>query len=284
MANLRDPLADLKAEIAAEEASGRQSGADDPPQTEPEDKASDEAPEEQVAESAAGDEVDKDAGKKPDRKSDVVPRSRFNEEAAKRRTLQNQLDELTKEVEALKNPPKAEDAGKPKPLTIEDIRAQERANVRLEMQLEDFVTTGVKEYTQEKFDESCNRISDVIGKDRPNNLIAIAIEAAGTPALAAKAIYLLGQQDVPEIEQFLAMSAIRQAAQLAKLATTRGRKADEDAKRGKTQIEEQEEPPAPIRPIRTNSRVMEGLGDDVPEDVWYERFEKQIMNKGQRPN
>lgn len=269
-----DPLADLKAEIAAEEA------AKPPVVVEPETT-------EEVVEDEPKPEVKDPDDKKPEVKAEekpkpkkkepverTVPVERLNEEAVKRRKLEKANEELAAELEALKNPKKPEEQPKPKQLTVEEIRTQERANARLELQLEDFVTSGIKEYSQEGFDAACNKINELIGG--PSNLIAIAIEATGSPTLAAKAIFLLGQDDAPDIEKFLAMSAIRQAASLSKLATARTRKEDEPKKK---KVEEDDEPPVPLRPIKGNNRVDEGLGDDVPDDVFYQRFEEKILNK-----
>lgn len=306
MPPLIDPLADLKAEIAAEAAKNGQQPAPEDGGDEADLEASsdeggdgdaegeeDKAPEGAEAKDGEGKAdapKDKKAVKAKDKDDNaVVPRSRYNEEAAKRRVAENTIKDLEARLSKLENPPKPGEEGKPKPLTIEEIRAQERANVRLEMQLEDFVNTGNKKYTQEAFDASCNRISEVIGKGKPNNLVAIAIEATGTPALAAKAIYLLGQADVPEIEAFVGMSALKQAAHLARLAAPRSSskgKQDDDEDdpkpRKMAKIDQDDEPPPPLRPIKGNGRIPEGLGDDVPEDVWFDRFEKQIMNKGMR--
>lgn len=304
---VHDPLADLKAEIAAEEAAlagqeadtqaaeaAAQQAEDERLAAEADDDATDETPDPDVAAQAEVEGKPDDAkpdkktkkGKKGEESDDerMVPASRLNQYAVENRKLTKQLDTLSQEVEKLKNPVKP---GEKKQLTPEEyrdqIRTQERANIRLEMQLEEFTSAGNAKYTQAAFDTACNKISELI--DGPNDLVAIAIEAAGTPKAAADALYLLGQNDAPEIEAFLALSPIRKAAQLAKLAATRPSRAtkqdDDPAYRPKRpKVEEDDEPPVPLRPLKGNARIPEGLGDDVPDDVWNERFEKQIMNKG----
>ena len=73
---------------------------------------------------------------------------------------------------------------------------------------------------------------------------------------------------------------------MARLASPRSKGKPDDDDEPKTtkraRIEEDNEPPVPLRPVKGNARIPEGLGDDVPDEVFYERFEKQIMNKGLR--
>jgi hypothetical protein len=152
--------------------------------------------------------------------------------------------------------------------------------VKLELQLEAFAAAGNEKYTQKAFDAACDKIAKLI--NGPSNLVAIAIEATGTPKEAADAIMKLGQGDAPDITAFLALSPIRQGAHLAKLAAARTKRtaAEEDEPpRKRNRVEEEDEPPEPLCPLPGANRTNDGLGDDVPPDVWFDRFEKQIMNK-----
>lgn len=300
-----DPLADLKAEIAAEEAAlgeqeqttqaeeiAAQAAEDARLAAEAKDDGEADGGEEDADKTAQAKVEDKEEkpeakGKKTKAETDeerMVPASRLNSYAVENRKLTKQLETLSQEVEKLKNPPKP---GEVKQLTPEQyreqVRAQERANIRLEMQLEEFVGAGNTKYTQKAFDAACDKINELIGG--PSDLVAIAMEATGSPKAAADAVFLLGQNDAPEIEAFLALSPIKKAAHLAKLASARPSRAktsEEDApgfRPKRPKVEDDDEPPAPLRPIKGNARIPEGLGDDVPDDVWNERFEKQIMNK-----
>lgn len=290
-AQLIDPLADLKAEIAAEGAADGKTA----PVVEDETAGDEEVEAKAEGEETPDDEPKPEDEKKPEVRAEeekpkpkkkakepaekMIPVERLNEEAVKRRKAEKIAEELTAEVEKLKNPKKAEEQPKPRQLTLEEVRVQERAAARLEIQLEDFVASGPGVAgTQEAFDAACNKINDLISG--PSNLIAIAIEATGSPKDAAKALYQLGQDDVSEIEKFLALSPIRQAARLAKLATARVQRDDEPEPKPKrkAKVEEDEDPPTPLRPIKGNNRVQEGLGDEVPDEVFTERF-NQLMDK-----
>ena len=283
-----DPLADLRAELAAEAQAEAAADPKNPP-------AEAEATADDAAVAAEGGEPEGEEGseaqaavegreaKKKDAKA--VPVSRFNEEAVKRRQAQKRVDELERELEAVKNPQKT-DPSRPRQPTIEELREQIRAEERFKMQIDDFVGNGYKDFGQEQFDAASKKIADLIAGDT-TNIVNVALEAAGTPKLAAKALYLLGQGDASEIEAFLALSPLRQAAAIAKLASSRIKGDEEPARvpakaKAKARVEEDEEPPAPLRPIKGGSRVPEGLGDDVPEDVWFDRFEKTIMNNDSR--
>jgi len=276
---LIDPLDDLREEIRAEEAAAAAKtdtpaaatepepadDADEEAQEAIEGRAPDDQPEPKAPKSAKTKEPDKDK---------LVPIARINEETAKRRKAERRLDQLEAEIEALRNPPAKAPDGTRQP-THDEILAQAREQVRQEMVLEEFVNSGNKEYTREAFEKVCSELHDL---GAPPNLVNIAIEATGSPSLAAKAIYLLGQEDATQIEAFYAMSPLRQAAHLARYATARSRRSQEEPEtRQRTrpaQVEEEAEPPAPIAPIRGNGRVPDGLGDDVPDDVFTERFDK----------
>jgi len=276
--DLIDPLADLKAEIAAEEA-----GAPQPDETATEEAklaeeearvAAEEAAAEPVAEEEPPAKPAKRAKKAPEER--MVPAERLNEYAVKVRMLEKEKEELERKL----NPPPP---APPKPARTEDqIRTEARAQARLEIQLESFTAAGNEKYGQQAFDQACDKIAKLIGG--PTNLVAIAIEATGSPKDAATAIATLGQGDAPEIEAFLRLSPIRQAAQLARMAsTTRARRGDDDdepAPRRRRQIEvEEDEELEPIRPLQGANAVSESLGDDVPMDLWVKRFDEQVLNK-----
>ena len=286
---LRSPIADLVAEIAAEETAAEAAAdkpaavaakGDDPadePAAEPEADAEPATSDEEDGEKA---EAKADDGKKPraGKKASLprmVPVERLNEEAVKRRKVEKSIEELQKRLDALTNPPKPEEKPAPRQRTEEEIRAQARADARLEIQLENFVSQGNGTYTKEAFDAACNKISDLVGG--PSNLIAIAIEATGSEAAAAKAIYTLGQDDAPEIESFLKLSPIRQAAHLARLATARAKGKQDDEPKSRRRAEAEDEPPAPIRPVKGSTRVEESLGDDVSDADFFRRFDEKIL-------
>jgi len=126
------------------------------------------------------------------------------------------------------------------------------------------------------FDAACNMLADM---GAPQNLVAIAMEAAGSPADAAKVVYRLSQEEPEEIERIFALTPGRQIAALAKLSVSRPRRAtaedtdeEEDApvlgrKAGKVS-----KAPPPVKPLQGNKKVPEGLGDEVPDDVFTDRF------------
>jgi len=284
MPPLIDPLADLKAEIAA---------AVPAPDPVLEETAAEEArlaaEEEQTraAEAAAASEVEAEVPAKPAKKGKkapppeerMVPVERMNEYAVRVRQLEKEKEELERKLNPLPEPPPQA------PKTEAQIRAEERALARLDVQMEAFSAAGNERYTQKAFDAACDKIAKLI--NGPTNLISLAIEATGTPKDAANAIMALGQGDAPEIEAFLKLSLIKQATHLAKLAAARTRKAataeDEPAprRRAKVEVEEDEdEEIQPLRPLSAGNAVNESLGDDVPMDLWVERFDKQVLNKG----
>ena len=281
-AQMIDPLADLKAEIAAE--AGAQPPVDPVLEETKAEEAALAAEEERVAaEEAAALAAEPPAeGKKKAKKSvpeaeRMVPVERMNEYAVRVRQLEKEKEEL----EAKLNPPPPPPPQAPK--TEDQIRAEARAMARLEIQLEQFSAEGNARYTQKVFDKACDKIAGLIAG--PSNLVALAIEATGgSPKDASVAIMALGSMDAPEITAILAQSQIRQAAQLAKWATARTKRAaveEEPAPRRKQVIEEEDEDEeiTPLRPIRGSTTVNESLGDDVPAELWFDRFEKQIMNK-----
>jgi hypothetical protein len=278
-----DPLADLKAEIAAEAAvavpAAEETAAEEAKLAEEEAQVA----AEEVAAVAAEPPVEEPAkppakkGKKtaPSDEDRMVPASRMNEYAVRVRQLEKDKEELEKKL----NPPADLT---PQQRTEAQIRAETRAQVRLEIQLEAFSAEGSAAYTQKAFDAACDKIAKLI--NGPTNLVALAIEATGSPKDAAKAIYAIGSNDAPEIEAFLKLSPIRQAAHLAKLVTTRKRAAAEEEEPAprprRRQVEVEEEELEPLTPLNGTNVVNESLGDDVPMDVWVERFDKQILNKG----
>jgi len=292
---LRSPIADLVAEIAAEETAA-EAAADKPAAVAAKGDADDdlaegaageeisaeEAAEAEGEKSEAASEVDEskdDAGKKARGKKAaprMVPVERLNEEAVKRRKLEKSIEDMQKRLDAITNPPKPEEKPAPRQRTEEEIRAQARADARLEIQLENFVSQGNSTYTKEAFDAACNKISDLVGG--PSNLIAIAIEATGSERDAAKAIYTLGQEDAPEIESFLKLSPIRQAAALARLATTRAKGKQDDAPaRGRRN--DDDEPPAPIRPVKGASRVEDTFRDEMSDKDFFRLMDEKILKQ-----
>jgi len=297
---LRSPIADLLAEVAAEDAAAEAAAADKPAAArsaaddagsadaegaDGERSAAEAAAAEENAETA-GSEVDEDASEKEDagKKTKgkkaasprMVPVERLNEEAVKRRKLEKSIEDMQKRLDAITNPPKPEEKPAPRQRTEEEIRAQARADARLEIQLENFVSQGNSTYTKEAFDAACNKISDLVGG--PSNLIAIAIEATGSERDAAKAIYTLGQEDAPEIESFLKLSPIRQAAALARLATTRAKgKQDDPPARGRRS--DDDEPPAPIRPVKGASRVEDTFRDEMSDKDFFRMMDEKILKQ-----
>jgi hypothetical protein len=283
MPDLIDPLADLKAEIAAEDAAAQAAA---PPEPEPAEEdaaqveeaqlAEAEAAQAQAAEAAAAEPPEQPAPKRRKKaaaEDRMVPVERLNEYAVKVR----QLEKTNEELERKLNPPPELT---PQQLTEAQIRADARAHARLEIQLEAFQEAGNARYTQEAFDAACAKIAKLI--NGPSQLVAVAIEATGTPKDASTAIMTLGSMDAPNIAAFLQLSQIKQAAQLSKWATARPKRAadDEAPPRRRQQIEQEEEELEPITPLQGATRVDESLGDEVPPEVWFERFEKQVMNKG----
>src|SRR6185436_5878467 len=208
-ADLIDPLADLKAEIAAEEA-----GAPQPDETATEEAklaeeearvAAEEAAAEPVAEEEPPAKPAKRAKKAPEER--MVPAERLTEYAVKVRMLEKEKEELERKL----NPPPPQ---APKPPRSEDqIIAQARAQARLEIQLETFATEGNAKYGQAAFDEACDKVAKLIGG--PTDLVAVAIEVTGSPKDASTAIMTLGSMEAPDINAFLQLSRLRQAAQLA---------------------------------------------------------------------
>jgi hypothetical protein len=293
VAALLDPLADLKAEIAAEEAAEAAKtaapAAEEPPaeteeepevEAKPEAKAEPEAKTEPAKPAAAKPATEEKPKPKPASER-MVPAERMNEYAVKNRQLERRLETLAEELERLRNPPKQE-AEKP-PQTADQIRAEAIAQAKLEITVDAFVAEGNSAFGEAEFGAACQRIQDLIGKK--NNLVTIAVAALDTPAAAARALGRLGQKDAPEIEAFLKMPEAKMGRLLEKYANEKAPKAPkaeggerEPAPR-RARIEQEEEPPEPIRPINGGNRVAEGFEDEVPDDVWFKRFDEQILNK-----
>ena len=243
--------------------------------------------EEGTEEKAAGEEDEAAKEAKTDegdrkRKSQerLIPVSERNKEAAARRRAERELEQARAELASLKQTKPKEGEDKVE-ITEEQRDAAARARARLEIQLEEFVsygnkTFGVGEDKKPVFDAACNMLADM---GAPQNLVAIAMEAAGSPADAAKVVYRLSQEEPEEIERIFALTPGRQIAALAKLSVSRPRRAtaedtdeEEDApvlgrKAGKVS-----KAPPPVKPLQGNKKVPEGLGDEVPDDVFTDRF------------
>jgi hypothetical protein len=288
---LIDPLADLKAEIAAEEATEAAKtaapAADEPPVEEETDPEPVEAkPEPKKVEAAAPKPAPEKpaAEEKPKPKTPaerMVPAERMNEYAVKNRQLERRVETLAEELERLRNPPKPE-AERPAQ-TADQIRAEAIAQAKLEMTIDAFVAEGEAAFGADDFGAACKRIQDLIGK--PNNLVSIAVAAMDSPKDAARALGRLGQKDAPEIEAFLKMPEAKMGRLLEKYANEKAPKApkaeggEREPSPRRARIEQEEEPPEPLRPLSGGNRVQEGFEDEVPDDVWFKRFDEQILNK-----
>lgn len=293
----QDPLAGLKEEIAAENAAADAEAEEGKKPTQvakdvadDEDDATDETEGETEAEEGKKPtkvEEPKDGDKKPKLKTNAerqVSISRLNEEGAKRRKAERELEETQAELAALKKPAKDGDKSAK---TEEEIRTEARAQARLEIQVENFINAAYAEYGQKEFDA----LSDtLIQLGAPDSLIALAVEATGTPALAAKAVFMLSQEDAEVIEATFKQSPIRLAATLAKFASTRvrGKKVeaeDEDndelpPKKGAAR--KVSEAPTPLRPVNGSGRIPEGFGDEVSEEEFTKNFDKLLDNRSAR--
>ena len=184
-----DPLADLKAEIAAEAdpALARRRGKPRRPSS-PRPRRS-----RQVAEAEANEaepEPEKKGKKPPEER--MVPVERMNEYAVQGPPARKREGGAGEEAQSAARPPP------PAPKTEDQIRAEARALARLEIQLEAFSEEGNARYTQKAFDAACDKIAKLIAG--PSDLVALAIEATGSPKDAAVAIMALGSGDAPEIE------------------------------------------------------------------------------------
>jgi hypothetical protein len=287
---LIDPLADLKAEIAAEEAAEAAKtaapAADEPPVEEETDPEPVEAkPEPKKVEAAAPKPApEKPAEEKPKPKAPterMVPAERLNEYAVRTRRLERELELRDQENERLRNPPKPE-AERPAQ-TVEQIRAEAIAQAKLEITIDAFVAEGEAAFGADDFGAACKRIQDLIGK--PNNLVSIAVAAMDSPKDAARALGRLGMKDAPEIEAFLKMPEAKMGRLLEKYANEKVPKApkaeggEREPSPRRARIEQEEEPPEPLRPLSGGNRVQEGFEDEVPDDVWFKRFDEQILNK-----
>lgn len=299
-----DPLADLRAEIAAEAAEAEDDAAkadadkesaptkkegEEPEKEEPDEEKEPESEEEADEGEAEGDEQEegKEAALKAESKKEkrgkdrLVPISRVNEAEAQRRKAQRDLDAALAELQALKGSPDKDGEDKKAP-DVEKIRAEERARVRMEMQVESFLNAGYSEYGQKEFDTVSKTIADL---GAPDDFLMVAIEATGSAALGAKAVYLLGQEDADFIESVLKQSPLRMAATLARLANVRLR----PAKRGaQEETEEEEEPaprrkaavskaPAPLKPVNGHAHASDDeITDDLSEEEFTARFGKMM--------
>lgn len=321
--NVNDPIADLARELDAEATADAQkaddaktgedkaaTGKDGKPaakaasgvdpkkplsEQNPAEDEDDEQPEPDEEE-AAGDEDDlgedakaADDDKVPAKKSRerLIPVSERNKEAAARRKAERQLADALAENAALKATP-AKDGDKKDAPTPEQMEAVAEARARLKLQLEEFVNVGAKSYGMSDdgkttvFDAACNMLSDM---GAPPNLVAIAIEAAGGAADAAKLVYRLSQEDPAEIERVFTLTPVRQVAALARLSVTRPKRsattddseeADDEAPQLGRKAGKVSKAPPPVRPLKGANKVPEGLGDDVPEEVFTERFFKEL--------
>lgn len=299
MPALTDPLADIKSEVQAEMAAEAAAAAEAAGDVGAEDSgaAEDEAAAAAAAAEAAAEGAEEQSGAEPAeaakdgddaerprrQRQATVPRERYDETQAKLRKEREARGALQAELDALKKPKDGE-GEKPRAKTEDEIRAEAKAQARLEIKLENFVESGNKTYTREAFEDACN---ELVSHGANGNIVTVALGATETTADAAKAIYLLAQKEPAEIERFLALSTLRQAATLAKLAESRPSRSarateaegeDEEeapATRGAKPARRVSEAPAPITPVRGNGRIEEGFGDGVPDDVFTERFNKR---------
>lgn len=273
-----DPLAGLKAEIAAEDAA----------------KVDDKA----VVVAGDDDEAEvKDEAKEPEKVKEeepkprtkvspaMVPIGRVNEETAKRRRAEREIEGLKERIAALEADPESAK----KPVSEDDrkkMQAEARAQARLEMTVESFLNAGNEAYGEDEFNALSSTLSDL---GAPDTLVLIAIEATGSAALAAKAIFNLGQKDAAEIEKIFKMSPIRLGAQLAALTGPR---------RAPKKEEEDEEPvrangkdipvskaPKPIQPVQGSAKAKDDeIDDTLSEDEFTERFDKLMDRRRARHN
>lgn len=275
MAALHDPLADLKAEIEAEAGKPPKPGEGTPADEPEEEESPPEEPAEEP-EKAAQEEIE--GRKKPKGKETaarMVPGERLNEYAVKNRQLTKQLEEMSTRLDRIEHPEKYQPN---QPLTEEQVRHQIRAEEREALRRESFLTTGYEAFGQKEFDAACNHLASLLPTGAGPPFVTMVIDTfEGNMEHASKAIKRLAEMDVPEAEAFLAKSPAAQIRSLSELVRTRQR--PENGKGKKAQLEEEEEAPEPLRPLRGQGRVEEGLGDDVPDDVWFKRFDERVLNK-----
>lgn len=295
---VRDPLAELAAEIDAETAAADQKAADaesgeskadekkadaEPkkPLSERNPAKADDEPEDEEKDEEASDEDEPEGQEaKPEKKSKerLIPVSERNKEAAARRKAEAALELAQAELATLRSKPVD---GKEVNKTPEQIRSEAKAEARAELQVETFLSAGYSEHGKKEFDDLCNTLSDM---GAPTNLVPVAIAATGTPESAAKAIYQLSQLDPEQIEEILAMPVMRQGAALARLVTARPKRPvavlDDDSEEDEPALGKKagkvSKAPAPVKPIKGARTVPEGLGDDVPDEVFTERFFKDL--------
>lgn len=307
-----DPLADLKAELAAEAAAGTTDGEeeataapvaaaavaatdDEDPDAKADDDAKDEKP---AAPAPKAAKDDKPAAPKPKADADrpkFVPVSRVNEETAKRRRAERDLAAANERLAALEAAPPGKDA---KPVSEDDrkkVVAEARQMARLEVMAENFVNAGYDEYGAKEFDSVSSSLSDL---GAPDNLVVIAVEATGSAAKAARAIYNLGQQEAEVIEAFFRLPPLRMAAKLEALAsapkaeapTEEDDEADKKPAGGKKSngkvSGEVSRAPAPIAPVggRAAAANDDDITDDLSEDQFTERFGKLMDRRFERRN
>jgi hypothetical protein len=279
VAALIDPLADLKAEIAAEAGRPPKPG-EDTPADEPEEE---ESPPEEPSEPAEDPDVAAQAAveaRKPKGKTTsarLVPAERLNEYALKNRQQAKAIEELNARLDRMEHPEKY--VG-PQPETEENVRVRIRAEEREGLRRESFLTVGYEAFGKKEFDDACNHVASLLPNGAGPGFVSMVIDTfEGNMKQASGAIKRLAEMDVSEAEAFLAKTPAAQVRTLSELVRTRQRTEPANGKRTRVQLEEDEEAPEPLRPLRGQGRIEEGLGDDVPDDVWFQRFKDRVLDK-----
>lgn len=295
---VRDPIAELADELAKEaetqakatagkddedEAADDEAGKDDAEQEAKADdaEAQDKTDAEQDPDKAAQDEVE---GKKAKDRSETIPRARLDEEYAKRRRAERIARENSEKAARLEK--ELEEVRKAKPAdgkTPDQIREEIRAEEHFKLQVNQMTEAGNKNFGEKEFDEAADRLTDL---GAPGTLVNLALAATDTPSAAARAIFMFGQQTPEEIERVLALPPLKQATYLARMSTQRAKndakeRDEEDDKPARTRAPLRT-PPKPIKPLGGKEAMTEGFGDDVPDEIWGERFNKEILGIGTR--
>lgn len=285
MADPRDPIAELADELAREAET--QAKASTNPDDEADDEkvvTSDDEGKEEVeakASDAEGKDDDQKAqeaieGKKDPKevKRDVVPRTRLDEEYAKRRKAERiarEKDEELARLKAGKDGDTKTNAETEEQLR-ERIRGEEVFKINVKAMLD-----NAKETYGDAFDEAANRLEEL---GAPGSIVALALESTDGPKEAAKALYLLGQQPPEEVERVLKLPTLKQATYLARLSTQRARSENKEEEEKPSPKKPARVAPRPISPVGGKDKMAEGFGDDVPDEVFNKRFNEEILGIG----
>lgn len=275
-----DPLADIRAEVeqemkeAGEAAEAEETKAAEAKEAKASEEAADESSEEgektEVSAEAEETKEEKKEEKKPARDWRM---ERINELTAKKKERDRQFEELQAQHAALLAKLKGEEATEADEQEVTKPRAKTEAEIRAEIEQEILqkqeaaafneesnraYDIGTKTYGESEFTEATETLR-MIGLNKDSLSVALATDAP------AKVLFLLAQ-DPNEASRVFALSPLKMAAAMTKLAMTSDKVAAKKVSSA----------PVPIKPVNSKGGELDELTSDASDAVVSKYLDKAL--------